>query len=346
MSRRMPAEWEAHEATWMAWPTEGPSTADLDAAGVARMRQAWAVVAGAVARFEPVRMVIDPADIASAGDLLDPAIDLVPAALDDCWMRDMGPTFVVDDGAVAAVSWVFNGWGAQAWATWGQDARIAEVVADAAGVPVISSPMVNEGGGIHVDGRGTILLTETVQRGEGRNPEWSRAQVEDELTRTLGTTTACWVPRGLTRDYDEFGTRGHVDIVACFAGPDTLLFHDQRDPGHPDHMVTREVLEVLAGVAGVELVAVPAPSVLRDDRGWVDYSYINHYVVNGGVILCGFDDPSDEVAADILAQCYPDREVVLVDARPIFDRGGGIHCITQQQPVSPTSPVASIDPHG
>ena len=90
--------------------------------------------------------------------------------------------------------------------------------------------------------------------------------------------------------------------------------------------------EVLAGVAGVELVAVPAPSVLRDDRGWVDYSYINHYVVNGGVILCGFDDPSDEVAADILAQCYPDREVVLVDARPIFDRGGGIHCITQQQP--------------
>jgi agmatine deiminase len=214
-------------------------------------------------------------------------------------------------------------------------------VASTIGVPVVASPMVNEGGGIHVDGRGAILLTETVQRGEGRNPDWSRLQVEEELSRTLGTTTAFWLPRGLTRDYDEFGTRGHVDIVACFAGPDTLLVHEQLDPSHPDHQVTAEVLDVLAGVPGVDLVAVPAPTVLRDAKGWVDYSYINHYVVNGAVILCSFDDPSDAVASDILGQCYPDREIVLVDARPIFDRGGGVHCITQQQPVVPATPSAS-----
>jgi agmatine deiminase len=341
VTRRMPAEWEAHEATWMAWPTEGPSAADLDASEIGRMRGAWADVANAIARFEPVRMVVDPADTVAARALVDPAIDLVPAPLDDCWMRDMGPTFVIDDGAVSAVSWVFNGWGAPSWATWGKDASIAEFVASTIGVPVVASPMVNEGGGIHVDGRGAILLTETVQRGEGRNPDWSRLQVEEELSRTLGTTTAFWLPRGLTRDYDEFGTRGHVDIVACFAGPDTLLVHEQLDPSHPDHQVTAEVLDVLAGVPGVDLVAVPAPTVLRDAKGWVDYSYINHYVVNGAVILCSFDDPSDAVASDILGQCYPDREIVLVDARPIFDRGGGVHCITQQQPVVPATPSAS-----
>jgi len=339
VSRRMPAEWEAHEATWMAWPTEGPSSADLDSSGMGQMRQAWADVANVVARFEPVRLVVDPGDIDSARALLDPAIDLVPAPLDDCWMRDIGPTFVVDSGDVSAVSWVFNGWGEQSWSSWERDRLIADVVAEAAGVPAVPSPMVNEGGGIHVDGRGTILLTETVQRGLGRNPEWTRDQVEDELARTLGTWSAVWLPRGLTRDYDDFGTRGHVDIVACFAGPDTLLVHDQRDTSHPDHRVSAEAVDVLAAVPGVELRSVPAPTVLRDQRGWVDYSYINHYVVNGGVILCSFDDPSDAEAADILRQCYPGREVVLVDARPIFDRGGGIHCITQQQPVAPAVPT-------
>ena len=280
-------------------------------------------------------MVVDPSDVEVARSMLAPEIDLVVAPLDDSWIRDMGPTFVVDDeGGVAATSWVFNGWGAQEWARWERDADIARLVGEVAGVPVIDSPMVNEGGGIHVDGRGRILLTETVQRGVGRNPDWTRAQVEAELNRTLGTTEAFWLPRGLTRDYETFGTRGHVDIVASFAGPDRLLFHDQRDPAHPDFEVSREVAEILAGVPGVELIGVPAPRVLTDDLGWVDYSYINHYVVNGGVILCSFDDPSDDEAVEILRDCYPDREIVLVDARMIFDRGGGIHCITQQQPAA------------
>jgi len=208
------------------------------------------------------------------------------------------------------------------------------VVADHVGDEVLPSEMVNEGGGIHVDGRGTVLVTETVQRGEGRNPHWSRAEVEAELTRTIGTSRAVWIDRGLTRDYEEFGTRGHVDIVAAFAGPTTLVVHDQRDPSHPDYEVTAEVLEAVSVLEGIDVVRVPAPTVLRDDRGWVDWSYINHYVVNGGVVLCSFDDPNDAVAAEILGACYPEREIVKVDARPIFDRGGGIHCITQQQPQS------------
>ena len=329
----MPAEWEPHDRTWMAWPPSGPTVADLDEAGVLEVRRAWAAVALAVIEFEPVTMVVAPADLDSARSLLDARIDVLVAPLDDAWMRDMGPTFVHDDaGAPMAVDWVFNGWGAQAWSTWGQDAQIAPIVATAAGVATVPSPMVNEGGGIHVDGRGTVLVTETVQLDADRNPGWSKADVEAELARMLGVERVVWLRRGLTRDYEMFGTRGHVDIVAAFAGSDTILFHDQRNPAHPDFAVSAEVRATLAAAGSWRLLPVPAPEAVRDEEGWVDYSYINHYVVNGGVILCAFDDPQDDVAAAILQECYPDRRIVQVDARPIFARGGGIHCITQQQP--------------
>ncbi|MEI8081677.1 MAG: agmatine deiminase family protein [Actinomycetes bacterium] len=333
MTARMPAEWEPHERTWMAWPPVGPTTADLDDDGVLAVRTAWAEVANAVARFEPLSMVVDPTDVAEAREQLDNRITIVAAPLNDAWMRDIGPTFVQDSGGhVNAVDWVFNGWGAQSWAVWYKDRLIARRVAQEAGVPIIASDMVNEGGGIHVNGRGTVLVTETVQLDEGRNPGLSKADVEAELVRTLGVHQVVWLERGLTRDYDAFGTRGHVDIVAAFAGPDTIVFHDQQNSEHPDFEVSRQVRSRLEAAGDWQVVSVPAPNVLRDDEGWVDYSYINHYVLNGAVILCAFDDPGDERARGILAQLYPDREIVLVDARTIFSRGGGIHCITQQQP--------------
>ena len=331
MAWRMPAEWEPHDRTWMAWPTSGPSLEDLDDGGVAQVRGAWASVANAVARFEPVTIVVDPADLGDVEQWLDEGIEIQVAPLDDCWMRDIGPTFVIGDG-LGAVDWTFNGWGAQSWSRWEQDSKIGRVVGEAAGATVIDSAMVNEGGGIHVDGEGTVLVTETVQLDPGRNPTYDKAQVEAELRRTLGVEKVVWLPRGLTRDYETFGTRGHVDIVATFAGPDRILYHDQRDPAHPDHEVTKAVVAALEAAGEWDLVPVAAPVQLRDDEGWVDWSYINHLVVNGGVILCGFDDPSDEDAVAVLSEAYPEREVVLVDARPIFDRGGGIHCITQQQP--------------
>jgi agmatine deiminase len=333
MTWTMPAEWHPHERTWMAFPPTGPTTADLDEAGVHDVRSAWAAVANAVVAFEPVTMVVHPDDVEAARSLLDPRVDRLEALLDDAWMRDMGPTFVHgSDGAVAAVDWVFNGWGAQDWAAWEHDSKIGALVAAQVGVERIGSPMVNEGGGIHVDGLGTVLVTETVQLDAGRNPTYTKDDVESELRRTLGVDRVVWLERGLTRDYDAFGTRGHVDIVATFAGTRTILFHDQRDPAHPDHEVSAEVRRTLEQAGEWRLVPVPAPDVLRDEHGWVDYSYINHYVCNGGVILCAFDDPGDERAAGVLREAYPDREVVLVDARAIFSRGGGIHCITQQQP--------------
>ncbi len=337
ISWKMPHEAATHERTWMAFPTDGytlgESAADADEA-----RATWAAVANAIAEFEPVVMVVNPGDEAIARRLLSASIDLVSAPLNDAWMRDMGPTFVTGaDGSLGAVTWTFNGWGAQDWAHWDKDSRIGRFVAEQAGATVIDSEMVNEGGGIHVDGNGAVLLTETVQLDPGRNPTLSHRDVEEEIARTIGATDSIWLPRGLTRDAQKFGTRGHVDIVATFTHDGRVLYHSQNDPEHPDFDVSRHIFEVLSearrdGRAIVDVVPMPAPRTLRDAEGWVDYSYINHLVVNGGVIACGFDDPMDAVAAEILAAEFPGRDVVTVDARPLFARGGGIHCITQQQP--------------
>nr|WP_146341922.1 agmatine deiminase family protein [Nesterenkonia sp. NBAIMH1] len=342
----MPSEWEPHECTWMAFPPANETFGAHGSASLQRARQAWANVAAAVCGYEPVRMMVRPEDIAEARTLLPEAVELHAVPLDDAWVRDSGPTFVRDEsGAVAAVDWVFNGWGAQSWAAWEADQRVGEQIAGLAGVPRIASTLVNEGGGLHVDGRGTVLLTRTVQQDPGRNPGWSQQQIEAEIHQRLGTHHAVWLPRGLTRDYDEFGTRGHVDIVACFTPAGSVLLHTQRDRSHPDHQVSRELREVLesATVAGgdpISITELPAPKQLQDESGWSDWSYINHYVANGAVIMGAFQDPSDEKAQQILEEHYPGRTVERVDARDIFAFGGGVHCITQQQPSSPTAPGA------
>jgi agmatine deiminase len=337
--RRMPAEGDAHERLWVAWPTSGytlgNSTEDAEDA-----RQTWAAVANTAAEFEPVSVVAHPRDVDIAPRYLDSAIDVHVREIDDAWIRDSGPTFVLEDGGLGAVTWVFNGWGGQEWASWEHDSTLAPALAEWAGATRVDSDLVNEGGGIHVDGLGTVLVTETVQRDRGRNPGITRGAVEAELARTLGTTKAIWLPRGLTRDSDTFGTRGHVDIVATFSSPGSVLLHDQRDASHPDFEVSRQLREVLTDQTDargetIRIVDLPAPKTLRDAEGFVDYSYVNHVVVNGGVIACSFGDDNDADAVAILADAYPGRRIVTVDARPLFARGGGIHCITQQQPASP-----------
>ncbi|MBS4103541.1 agmatine deiminase family protein [Tsukamurella paurometabola] len=337
MTWRMPSETAPQTRTWMAYPSAGYSLGDT-AEEQHSARATWAAVANAIVDFQPVTVVVDPAEREAAERYLSGRVEIVEAPLDDAWMRDIGPTFVVDEaGRLGAVDWVFNGWGGQSWATWDRDSRIGRFVAELAGAEYIGSELVNEGGGINVDGAGTVLLTETVQLDPGRNPGLSTARVEDELARTIGATHAVWLPFGLTRDSDTFGTRGHVDIVATIPSPGTVLLHDQQDPSHPDHTrcaMLRDVLAASTDAAGRpwNVVPVPAPTVLRDAEGFVDYSYINHVVVNDAVVACSFDDPNDAVAVEALAAAYPGREIVTVDARPLFARGGGIHCITQQQP--------------
>lgn len=346
----MPAEWTPHERTWMAFPTGNDTFGDdasEEAGGGAlhRARQAWAAVADTIVRYEPVTMVVNTGEAETARRYLSPAVELVERPLDDAWMRDIGPTFLTHpQGQRAAVDWIFNGWGAQEWASWEHDQHIAEEVIGLSGLPRFASGLINEGGGFHVDGEGTVLLTETVQLGEGRNSHLSKEEVERQIHAHLGTSKAIWVPRGLTRDYERYGTRGHIDIVAAFLRPGVVAVHTQPDPAHPDHAVTREVADLLRASTDargrtLEVVELLAPTALFEPDGApLDYSYINHYVCNGAVILCAFDDPRDADAAAVLARAYPDRTIELVDAREIFANGGGIHCITQQQPApAPTA---------
>lgn len=345
MTWRMPAETAPHDRTWMAFPrtgmTLGESTADREEG-----YRAWTDVAHAVGEFEDVTMVVDPSERDRARKMLGSHIVQVEAPLDEFWMRDIGPTFVVDDerpDVLGAVDWVFNGWGAPAWAEWRKSARIGRVVQELAGAELVASDLVMEGGGIHVDGEGTVLLTETVQLDPRRNPTATRATVEAEMARTLGTTRPVWLSRGLTRDYDDFGTNGHVDIVATMPTPGRILLHAQRNAAHPDFAISKQLREELAAQFDAqghsfEIVDLPAPSELRDLEGFVDWSYVNHHVVNAGIIACGFgDERADADARAILGEAYPGREIVTVDARPIFARGGGIHCITQQQPTIGTT---------
>jgi agmatine deiminase len=326
----MPAETAPQDRVWMAYPSAGYSLGDTEAEHH-EARTTWAAVAHAIAEFEPVSLLVDPGELTAAKRYVSQDIEIVEAPLNDAWMRDIGPTFVhAEDGSVAAVDWVFNGWGGQDWARWDRDSKVGAMIAEIAAVPLVSSPLVNEGGGIQVDGQGTVLVTDTVQLDPGRNPGLSRSDVEAELARTIGATEVVWLPRGLTRDSQRFGTRGHVDIVAAFTAPGRLLLPTQTADAHPDTAVCREIREKLAD--RFEIIEMPAPDTLTDDEGYVDYSYINHLVVNGGVIACSFGDPRDADAAAILAEQYPGRTVVSVDARPLFARGGGVHCITQQQP--------------
>ncbi|MBO0981219.1 agmatine/peptidylarginine deiminase [Microbacterium sp. SD291] len=338
MNWRMPAETARHDRIWMAFPAEGQTLGE-SAAQRDEGYGTWTAVAHAVAEFTPVTMLVDPSEIARARRMLSGSIEILEAPVDEFWMRDSGPTFVVsDDGRLGAVDWIFNGWGAPEWAQWQKAGQHARIIAEATGAELVSSTLVNEGGGIHVDGEGTVLLTATVQLDPRRNPFADRQRVEAEMLRTIGATKAVWLPRGLTRDYDDFGTNGHVDIVATIVSPGRLLLHEQQNPEHPDFEVSRQLrahLEQQTDAAGrsFEIIGLPAPATLSDEEGPVDWSYVNHLVTDDGVIACGFDDEqADAAAREILADAYPGRRVVTVDARPLFDRGGGIHCITQQQP--------------
>lgn len=328
MSWKMPAEWEKHERTWMSFPASEYATPAEES------YRAWSAVANVASEYEPVTVLVDPAQEQIAKKYLSNAITTMICELDDSWLRDNGATFVVnsDSGKLGAIDWRFNAWGSLSFENYQKDDLVAGFMAERAQAQIIRSEMVNEGGGIHVNGKGLLLVTETVQLGQERNPDWTKSEVEQELKDRLGVEEIVWIRRGLTRDYEAYGTKGHIDIVACFADEQTILMHDQQDQNHPDYSVSHEVAARLAELAGFQLVKVPAPKVLRDSHGFVDYSYINHYILNGAVLLCAFDDENDAEAKAILTDAYPGREIRLIDARPIFARGGGIHCITQQQP--------------
>ena len=249
-------------------------------------------------------MVVVPGDLAVAEAHLHPDVELVPAALDDAWMRDIGPTFVrsADGTRLGAVDWVFNGWGAQSWATWEHDARIGAFVGGLAGAEVIGSSLVNEGGGIHVDGLGTVLLTETVQLDPGRNPGLTRADVEAELARTIGAThvrlAAARPDPRLRRVRHPWPRRhrGHDREPGRRAAPRAARPRAPRPRRLPRSCASCSRTPVTRGASASRSSGCRPRARSTDAEGPVDWSYINHLVVNDGVIACTFGDEQDDAS--------------------------------------------------
>lgn len=327
----MPAEWEPHSRCWMAWPCRDEVWGEqMDAA-----RTAYADVARAIADFEPVTLVCNPSDVAEASLTLGngTAIDVVSMEIDDSWLRDSGPTFLLDrNGHLAGAHWRFNAWG-QKYQPYSRDAVVAKRILKHVGARRFRAPFVLEGGAIHVDGEGTVLTTEQCLLNPNRNPDITKAQVEQNLRDWLGVSTVIWLPEGIEDDE----TDGHVDEIACFVRPGVVLAlsTDDKSDGNFDTLQTNlDILRSAKDAKGrpLQVIEVPQPARQEHNGKRLSLSYVNFYIANGGVVMPAFDVAEDERAFRIIRDAFPNRRVVQVHARDIFLGGGGIHCITQQQP--------------
>jgi len=328
---RMPAEFEPHVATWMAWPHDDHPDIWGDAIG--QVQKDFAAVAEAIAVFEPVRVVVHPEQGAHARAALSDAIDTVLLPQGDLWFRDTGPLFLNDKkGRTAATNLVFNAWGNK-FPGMDDDVKVGEALCRHLQMPYYSSILRAEGGGICVDGEGTAVTTETFLLNANRNPGLSRGDIEDELKRALGVSKVIWLPG----DEGEWITDGHIDGMMMFSAPGKALFEINPDPANPRARVCRENLLALQGQTDargreIEIGLVEEAYLVEPVSEQMALSYVNALIVNGGVVMPAFDTPTDSAARDLFAQAFPDRKIVQIPILNICPGGGGIHCITQQQP--------------
>jgi agmatine deiminase len=280
---------------------------------------------------------------------------VVETTTDDAWVRDTGPSFVVDDASeVRGVSWQFNAWGGLRgglYFPWDADDQVGPKICDIERVPVYRPSLVLEGGSIDVDGEGTVLTTEECLLNPNRNPDLTREQIEEQLHAHLGTTKVVWLPRGVYLDE----TDGHIDNFARFASPGVVMLTWTDDVDDPQYERSAEALDILeketdAQGRPLQVVKVPMPGPLHitaAEAEGVDAvpgsqprvagerlagSYVNSYIGDGIVVLPVFDDPNDAGAVAIYETLFPGRRVVTVPGREILLGGGNVHCITQQVP--------------
>jgi len=348
---RMPGEYEPHDGCWMVWP-ERPDNWRL---GARPAQAAFAAVAEAIQLGEPVTVAVSEAHYEHCRSTLSPAIRVVELSTNDAWMRDIGPTFVIDrQGRRRGVDWRFNAWGGLnggLYFPWDSDDRAAQKILEIERAARYRAPIVLEGGSIHVDGEGTVLTTEECLLNANRNPERSREQIEAILLDYLGAEKVIWLGRGVCNDE----TDGHVDNLACFARPGVVLLTWAVDEADPQYAISADALERLEAATdargrSLEVIRLPAPGPIRisaDEAAGVESvsgtltrssgdrlaaSYANFYIANKRVVFPLLDERCDAEAAELLAGCFSDREIVGVPAREILLGGGNIHCITQQVP--------------
>lgn len=352
----MPGEFERHRGCIMIWPERPGSWPS----GAVEARRAFKAVIEAIAQSEEVFVAVSPRVVESAERMLSGLenVRIFQLDSDDAWARDVGPTFVKGkDGSIRAVNWEFNAWGGEyngLYAHWEKDNAFAKAFADMEGYAVYdAAPFVLEGGSIHSDGEGTIMVTESCLLSKGRNPELTKEEIEERLKNYLGAEKILWLPCGIYNDE----TDEHVDNVCAFVKPGEVVLawtDNEADPQYAMSKADLDYLENVTDAKGRKLIIhrLPIPDKpvcvqakdlegyefeegedTREEGERLAASYVNFYISNGAVVMPAFGSEnaeSDKRAADILQKLYPERKVICIDARAILLGGGNIHCITQQ----------------
>jgi agmatine deiminase len=330
----MPAEDGRHDRTWMCWP----SSTDIWGPDLGGVQAAIIEIALTIAEFERVSMLARPTE-ASAVRRLAKGVHVIDAPVDDLWARDTLPNFITRRGANGTIQLGanharFNGWGRKQ--IFSGDAQLAGLVAKRLGIALSESGLTGEGGGIEIDGTGTVLGAASSWVNPNRNAGRTRAQIESSILSMVGGQRMIWVDGLAGHDI----TDGHIDTLARFINPSTILIDRPAldDPGDPWVTVaarTREQVQQARTATGgrYKIVEIVQPTTIRSTRTDFLSTYMNYYVCNGGVIAPQFGDTKADVAArNVLEELFPNRDVVQVNIDALAAGGGGIHCATQQQP--------------
>ena len=331
----MPAEWEPHAATWVAWPhaeTTWPGC-------LADAEREFETLVRALAASERVELLAQSDAHAAAlaarlGALATSgAVRLHVLPTDDVWMRDIAPTFVRDgEAGLVALDWTFNAWGGK-YAPCDRDDAVAARVASLCGVARERPGLVTEGGALEVDGDGTLLTTEPTLLDEKRNPGASRGYVEKLLGELLGVRQVIWLGEGIVGD----DTDGHIDDLARFVAPGRVVCAREPDRSDPNHAPLEDCAARLRAARdargrALEVIDLPMPPPVLAGADRLPASYANFYVANGAVLVPTFGAPSDARVLETLAPLFPGRRVVGIPSRALVRGLGAVHCLTQQQP--------------
>ncbi len=332
----MPAEWERHRATWLSWP----HNRNTWPGAFERVEPAYRVLVEHLAESEPVILnVLDKDHEEHVRKLLSrhhPNIRFAHIPTNDAWARDHGATFVRkrsggEKSATAAVSWRYNAWGGK-YPPFDLDAMAAGEMASFLGVHLFSSQLCLEGGAIEVNGAGLLITTESCALNQNRNASLEREEVEQELLRFTGADAIAWLPGG---DVAGDDTDGHIDNIARFVDPGTIVVSVERDPADHNYKTlveNRRALELISSEFGIRIVDLPTPDPIFFEGNRLPASYANFYIGNRSVLVPTYQCATDEAALEVLQSFFPDRKVVGIDCVDLIWGLGAIHCLTQQVP--------------
>ena len=329
---RMPAEWEPQEAIWLSWPHN-----EITWPGglLAEVERSYTEIIRSLHTGQKIKLLVRDADAEekvraalAAADIELAQVVFFRIATEDAWIRDYGPTFVVNHSSreLAVVKWMFNAWGNK-YEDLLPDKRIPHEMNLHLRLPLFEPGIVLEGGSIEVNGAGTVLTTEQCLLNKNRNPDLSRGDIEHYLKEYLGVSNVLWLREGIAGD----DTDGHIDDIARFVNENTVVCGFEDDPSDENHKILKENYDLLKRLP-LRVVKLPMPGYVGDGQSRLPASYANFYIGNRTVVVPLFGHVNDESAIHILQDCFRERRVVGVQCSAMAQGLGTIHCCSQQEP--------------